>query len=212
MPEMMWWQDGGKWSFRCGLNIEKIRNFMPETYQACQKAMPNVPEEHWQRHCGVDFCGVKFVPWKKGASKVVELNVGGDVVAFLAERMPEQLDDEIKNLLHEWHVAAGRVTPEDIMSCIPEALPKVNLIKESKIPGVSRFDFRTWKAQGCPTLLRAGWIALCRCIAMKDEINLSRIITLCDDLSIQEERNPDLKSAMEMSRGIKSTKPITRPS
>ena len=105
MPEMMWWQDGGRWSFRCGLNIEKIRNFMPETYQACQKAMPNVPEEHWQRHCGVDFCGVKFVPWKKGASKVVELNVGGNVMAFLAERLPEQLDDEIKKLLHDWHVA-----------------------------------------------------------------------------------------------------------
>ena len=46
---------------------------------------------------------------------------------------------------------------------------------------------------------------------MKDEVNLNRIITLCDDLSIQEERNPTLQSAMEMSRGIKPTKPITSP-
>ena len=139
------------------------------------------------------------------------MNVGGNVVAFLAERLPEQLDDEIKKLLHEWHVAEGRVTPEDIMSCIPEVLPKVNLIKESKIPGIARFDFKKCKESGCPTLLTAGWIALCRCIAEKDEINLSRIITLCDKLSIQEEQDPDLKAAMEMSRGIKPTKPITSP-
>ena len=204
MNEMMWWQDGDRWSFRCGLNIEKIKNFMPETYQACQKAMPNVPEEHWERHCGVDFCRAKFAPWKRGASKVVELNVGGDTMAFLAERMPEQLDDEIKKLLHDWHIAQGRVTPEDIMNCIPEALPSVNLIKESKIPGVARFDFKTWKATGCPTLLRAGWIALCRCIAMKDEINLSRIITLCDELSIQQDEFPPLQEAMRYSLGSSS--------
>ena len=212
MPEMMWWQDGSRWSFRCGINIDKIKNFMPETYKACQQNMPGVPEEHWQSHCGVPFCGAKFAPWKGGASNVVELNVGGEIHAMLAERLPEQLDDEIKKLLHEWHVAEGRVTPEDIMACIPEVLPKENLIKGSKIPGVARFDFETWKRTGCPTLLRAGWIALCKCIAMKDEINLSRIITLCDDLAIQEEQNPDLRSAMQMSRGIKPTKPITRPS
>ena len=88
----------------------------------------------------------------------------------------------------------------------------VNLIKDCKIPGIARFDFKTWREAGKLNLLKAGWTALCRCIAMKDEINLSRIITLCDDLAIQEEQNPTLKSAMEMSRGIKSTKPITRPS
>ena len=57
-------------------------------------------------------------------------------------------------------------------------------------------------------MLAAGWIAICKVIANKDKFNLSRIITLCDEMFIKEEKDPDLKLAMQMSRGFKATKPV----
>ena len=47
-----------------------------------------------------------------------------------------------------------------------------------------------------------------KCIAENAEVDMSHIITLCDDLMIEHCSNPDLKMAMQMSRGIKPTKPV----
>ena len=80
------------------------------------------------------------------------------------------------------------------------------------IPGIAKFDFTKWKKDGCPTLLKAGWMALARAIASNNAVSLERIITLCDDSSMYHEKNPDLKTAMQMSRGIKPTKPISNES
>ena len=53
---------------------------------------------------------------------------------------------------------------------------------------------------------------MCKAIAENNSVDLSRIITMCDDIAISETTDPDLKAAMQMSRGIKPTRPITRPS
>ncbi len=124
-------------------------------------------------------CGAKFVPWARGASKVLEIrDEFGNWRAILADRLPEQLDDEIKKVLHAWHEAAGRVTPEDIMMFMPLSYPRCSAYRTG-VPGVSRFDIEKWQAEGSPTLSFAGWVALCQLISCKDPVNLGHIITLC---------------------------------
>ena len=127
-------------------------------------------------------CGAKFCPWKRGASKVVELKVDGQWHAILAERLPEQLDDEIKKLQFAFHQACGRVTADDILKAVPLTFPKCHVVDES-LPVLARFDFEKWERLGKPTLTTAGWIALCRTIALKDAPGLHHIISLCDTMS-----------------------------
>ena len=141
--------------------------------------------------CG---CGAKFVPWACGASKVLEIQVApGEWEAILAERLPEELDDEINNVLHEWHAAGQRVSPEEIKNAIPTTLPKCGL---TDIPGVAKFDFKKWEEVGRPTLTCAGWIALCRVIASKDKLNLGHILTLCDKVEKRGTSSIDFPSLM----------------
>ena len=129
-------------------------------------------------------CGARFLPWKRGASKVVEVCTGLSSdgkpkwECLLADRLPENLDDEIKKHLHEWHQASQKITPEEILEAIPLTIPKLNEIEDN--PGIARFDINLWKKLGQPTLTASGWMALCKIIAKKDPVNLQAIITLCD--------------------------------
>ena len=138
----------------------------------------------------------------------MELKIGNSIHAVLAERLPLELDDAIKSVQFDWHRACGRTTAEQIAKAMPCCLPKSNLCTQTKVPGIAKFNFKQWKTDLCPTLLKAGWIALCKLIATNAEVNLSRIISLCDDMSIDACENPELKTAMEMSRGIKATRPL----
>ena len=209
MPSYYWWKSEG-WRFKCILCPERIQEYSPTIYQQISEAVEGAPSETWHGMSGC--CGAWFIPWARGASQIVEIKVADVWFAILAERCPPELDNEIKKVKYEWHVACGRTTAEDIKKAIPTALPKANLSKKSRIPGVAFFDFEQWEKEQCPTLLRSGWIALAKCIALKADIDMSGIITLCSDLMIKECENPDLKTAMMMSRGIKPTRPCSSSS
>ena len=141
----------------------------------------------------------------------MELTTGDSVHAVLAERLPEALDDAIKKVHFDWHKACGRTTAEQISKAMPCCLPKANLCQQTKVPGIAKFNFQQWKDEGRPTLLKAGWIALCRMIASNADVDTEcfrNIITLCDRMSIDDCENPDLKMAMEMSRGSNATRHV----
>ena len=52
-------------------------------------------------------------------------------------------------------------------------------------------------------MLRAGWVALCKLVAdnATNPESFRNIITLCNELAVDNEENPDLKTSMTMSRG-----------
>ena len=200
MQSNWWWKSTGAWDFRCELNTGRIRATDPEAYEVMRRQMNDIPDNLWDKQ-GTPCCGSKFFPWRSGASKVMEFTVNGEVQCILCERLPEKLDNEIKLLHLEWHRACGRLIPDQIQACIPHCVPKTNLCIKSKITGISRFDFKKWKAEGEPTLLKAGWIALCKLIAEEANSECFRdILSLCNDLTIANEADPDLKAAMTMSR------------
>ena len=125
-------------------------------------------------------CGARFRAWARGPSKVVEIQAdNGDWYALLADRPPQELDDEIKRVHHQWHLACSRLTAQDIMKAIPMAYPKTG---QTIVPGVSKFDFAEWREHGSPTLTHSGWIALCHLIASKEPLNFERIISVCAQL------------------------------
>ena len=61
-------------------------------------------------------------------------------------------------------------------------------------------------------MLAGGWAALCKVIAENGKVDMSKIITLCDDIAIKNEKDPDLKTAMQLARGIKPTRPAGQSS
>ena len=206
MPADYWWQVQGGWRFKCELFPQKIKEKQPAQYKKIQEAMGDIPDSEWKHH--TPCCGIWFVPSKHGASKVLEMKVADVFHAIRAERLPDELVDEIKKVPFRWHEACGRTTPEQIKKAIPMCLPKEHLCSrtESKVPGIGRFNIKQWKAEGCPTLRAGGWAALCKAIALNAEGDMSKIITLCDDIAIANEKDRDVKIAMQMARGIKPTK------
>ena len=74
------------------------------------------PMEDWP-HIG---CGSKFRPWAKGASMVVELKMGnGEWQSFMAEQMPNELDDAINSHHAAFAMAQRELTPNDIFDILP---------------------------------------------------------------------------------------------
>ena len=176
MPSPFFVQIPNQWKFYCQIDWDKLETLLE--YQCVVEDMKNkwgINKKAWPNPC----CGAKFVPYARGASKVIELRMGnGTWACILAERLPENLDDEIKKVMYHWHVAEQRLTPEDIMNAIPKTLPMINKTNTS---GVSRFPIADWMKLGEPTLTKGGWVALCRLIASKDEVNLAHLITMCDN-------------------------------
>ena len=120
-------------------------------------------------------CGTKFRPWARGASKLLEIETSHGWVNIIADRLPEQLDDEIKKVQYEFCKCCNKVTAEDILASVPIAFPRLNVL--SHVVGVAQFPLDDWKAAGQPTLTEAGWMALVQVIAKKNP-NLKQLIEL----------------------------------
>eukprot|EP00975_Prorocentrum_lima_P053501 11224133-Prorocentrum_lima.AAC.1 len=51
--------------------------------------------------------------------------------ACMAERFPEQLDDEIKKVHKQYHLAAQHLEPEELQDTLPMIRPRTHLLEES---------------------------------------------------------------------------------
>jgi hypothetical protein len=170
-----------KWKFRCCLAWPQVVQQQPSI------------EEHFVKHgFGEDMskwppwgCGAKFRPWRNGPSKVVEFKVitaagQEEWVCFMAARLPQELDDEIKVVQEHFHRARGRVTAAEILEAIPVVYPVTNAVDPKGLPGVSKWNYALWKSEGQPHLSQAGWRTLCLIIAKKDPVNLAALFTTAE--------------------------------
>ena len=120
-------------------------------------------------------CGAKFVPWARGLSMVVELQMADDSVeAFASDRLPTILDDEIKRKKAEFYEAARKLEADELLDIIPVTFPMTHLLKGC--PVVARYPVDEWEAQGCPYFSQRSWCSLCMKVAQKDETNLAGIM------------------------------------
>ncbi len=178
-----------KWKFYCKVSWAQALEASPQLRDHFVKHGLGEDPKFWPQTLG---CGAKFAPWSRGPSKLKEIKVEGTCFCFLAERLPDALDDEIKNVQEAFHIAAGQVTAEEMFSIIPVVYPST-VIEGIRTPGVSKFDLAAWQMDGAPVLGLAGWTALCLVIAKKDPINLHLISDVAEQLvQLVHEATPEV--------------------
>ena len=121
-------------------------------------------------------CGSNFVPFAKGLSTVVEMKLPDDTwTAFAAQRFPPELDDAIKGKHAEFYMAAGRLTPQELLGEIPVCFPMTYQIDTQTMPGAARYPIDEWEKAGCPSFSTVSWIKLCVKVAEGDMTNLANV-------------------------------------
>eukprot|EP00974_Lingulodinium_polyedra_P050185 4826203-Lingulodinium_polyedra.AAC.1 len=69
---------------------------------------------------------------------VVEMmNSEGRWMAFLAKRLPEQLDDVLKGRIAHFYLASRKLTPAALQATIPMGFPMTHMIES--IPCIAKY-------------------------------------------------------------------------
>ena len=185
-PSKLWLQEGRKAS------LNKAERLMPGNwkYKCCcmweyleEEAHdhPDSPAARWfndmlAAHGSVsEFphvgCGANYVPWKRGASMVCEIQLrNSSWEAFLADHTPPALDDQFKKIRYDALTQAfSALTPEFMMSAIPMTMPMTYLKVEGgkKMEGVAHYPIDQWMLAGNPTFTNEKWAMMCLMIAEK---------------------------------------------
>ena len=88
---------------------------------------------------------------------VVELQVGGEWIAFAADRFPTELDDAIKAKHTAFYMATNYMTPEELFNVIPIGLRITHQIDSDIMPGIAKYPVDEWAATESPSYsIRAG--------------------------------------------------------
>ena len=112
---------------------------------------------------------------------VVELRVStGEWRAFVADRLPTELDDSIKAHHAKFYLAQQNLSPHELEGILPVSFPMTHQLAE--FPGVAKYPIDEWEEAGSPMLTVTGWCVLCMKIAEKDMENLHTIFTCADKL------------------------------
>ena len=158
-------------------------------------------------------CGARYVPWGRGESQVVEIDLEDEngilqPYCFIAARLPQQLDDEIKKKQAEWVRAQWQLSDKEIIGYLPKVYPcDKYLVNRELMPAIGRFPVDEWIADKKPILDTAGWLALAIKIASNDMKNLAGIFDLGRSLESEmayEERRKE-KILAERDRASSST-------
>eukprot|EP00975_Prorocentrum_lima_P036144 7604358-Prorocentrum_lima.AAC.1 len=75
--------------------------------------------------------------------------------AFMAERLPQLLDDEIKRSHEAFYNSARNLEPGALKDLLPMAFPMTNpLVDEAGVEhlGIARYPIDEWKAHGAPVM------------------------------------------------------------
>ena len=119
------------------------------------------------------------LPWKCGAINVIEVRMpNGEWRSFAAERMPEQLDDEIKKKKQEFYMAAKDLTLEKIKDLIPMTFPAAHSIPN--FPLIAQYPVDQWEANGAPCFSKRSWYQLAMRVAMNDMQHLGEIFEMAN--------------------------------
>ena len=178
-PERPW-----TWKFVCRVNWQELIN--------AQQAQPDDKQlkewvEDMRREYGEEDkwpkigCGSNFVPYAKGFSMVTEIKCpDGTWTAFSSDRLPPQLDDEIKKVQAEFYLAGTRLTAEQLKEIIPVSFPMTNRLKG--FPFVAHYPIEQWDAEQLPRFSAKSWCKLAMMTAEKDMLNLHKCFEVAKKL------------------------------
>ena len=187
MPPNLWKKDPVKhrwyckpdYAFACETDVG-IKRKLNKIYGDDLDDIENKMAKRMKSPC----CGARYFPWARGESQVVEVDLDDgngkpETYCFIADRIPKQLDDEIKKFQAEFVRAQWQLTDKEIIGLLPKVYPcDKYLVNGDVMPCIGRFPVDTWIGDQRPVLDAAGWCALSQCIAKKDLKNLGGIFDL----------------------------------
>eukprot|EP00975_Prorocentrum_lima_P051150 10715710-Prorocentrum_lima.AAC.1 len=74
-------------------------------------------------------------------------------MAFMAERLPQTLDDEIKRCHEAFYNSAKKLEPAALKDLLPATLPLTHLFTDEnglRHHGIARYPIDDWRARGEP--------------------------------------------------------------
>ncbi len=152
--------------------------------------------EDWNRWPPIG-CGAKFFPWRRGASMVAELQMDdGHWEAFMADRLPTELDDAIKKCRADFVKASKMMDETEVQALMPMSFPMSFVLPGEQYMAIARYPIDEWVSNGEPVLTTMSWIKLCIKIAEKDNTNLHSILELGEKLKEREEKKVAQQSKM----------------
>ena len=111
---------------------------------------------------------------------IVELRTDLGTEAFVADRIPPILDDEIKKVHADFYKAASKLDARELFDDLPMSFPITHTIPG--IPCVARFPVDSWNRAGKPKFTTKKWCKLAKKIAKGDLENLEKLFDLATDL------------------------------
>ena len=188
-PAKMWARkfkdDPNRWKFKCEVNwaalIEAQMNFPAD--KLLKSWVNDMHNEYgdvtkWPKV----GCGADFIPWAKGMSMVAEVKCPDGVwQAFSADRLPAQLDDEIKKAQAAFYLAGRKLNEEELLGIIPVSFPMTNHLKGFK--SIAKYPVDEWEKQNLPCFTTKSWCKLAMLIASKDMTNLEQCFAVAKKIS-----------------------------
>ena len=209
-PSKLWWQKGKgtrfghlkrdptfttsqRWSFKCMCEWGYLKEEAQlKTHSEAAKWFDELSVEY-----GSDYhrwpsvgCGGGFRAFANGASMVVELKIDGEYQAFVSERLPESLDDAIKNRNYKaFKAVCQTLSPQELYDSLPMCFPMKHTLTMGGKPfrGIARYPLAEWERKGEPVMTRKHWAKFCMKIAAKDHDKLEYLFRKAKEIDDEPE-------------------------
>ena len=104
--------------------------------------------------------------------------------AFSADRLPQQLDDEIKKAQAAFYMAGRKLNETELLDIIPVSFPMTNHLKG--LPLIASYPVDEWEEQQLPRFTTKSWCKLAMMTAEKDMTNLHQCFEVAKKISDAE--------------------------
>ena len=104
----------------------------------------------------------------------------GQWTAFSADRLPQQLDDEIKKAQAAFYLAGRKLNAEELKDIIPVSFPMTNRCKG--FPFIAYYPREEWDEQGLPRFSAKSWCKLAMMTTEKDMTNLHQCFEVAEKI------------------------------
>jgi hypothetical protein len=143
-----------------------------------EEAFPGTKERVKAAHFGVlpeVGCNARYYPYARGQAMVLEVKIGHEWHAFLADLMPEVLADEIDKVKASFHKGVMELSPQELCRSIPVVCPKVHPVPGLFCDWLGRFPAEDYKSQGGVVLDHRGWWLFAQSVASKDPLAMASL-------------------------------------
>ena len=113
----------------------------------------------------------------------------GSWTSFVADRIPEELDDTIKGHHAAFYLAQMDLTPEELLDVLPVAFLMTRTLPEP--PGIAKYPVDAREKEGAPTMTVRSCCKLATKVASQDLANLDKVFDIAKSI---HDKTPDTGS------------------